>query len=221
MVCNDLLLDEVTGVTNITNQNLTTTKCYYNSGSCYSFYLHYVFEYEPVEKNRILNCSWEEEKNCTEILGEDILFLNNITLLTNGSFNYTGEDYAGWHYRNETYEYIQPPEDYRMFQKGCTDKVKSFCFEAEEFENETTGEKEWTEREDWQINVTAIKEEKEKGRKAYVDCQYYTCNKALDDEKPCNHMFNDKHLLGSSYGMIPQLSLLLLTSICSISLCPL
>ena len=31
-----------------------------------------------------------------------------------------------------------------MFQKDCTEKVKSFCFEAEEFENETTGEKEWT-----------------------------------------------------------------------------
>ena len=31
-----------------------------------------------------------------------------------------------------------------MFQKGCTDKVKSFCFEAEKFKNVTTGQDEWT-----------------------------------------------------------------------------
>ena len=59
--------------------------------------------------------------------------------------------------------------------------------------------------EDWQINVTAIKEEAEKDRKAYVDCQYYTCNKALEDGKPCNHMFNGKHLL--SRGFIPRAGL--------------
>ncbi|KAL5268427.1 hypothetical protein ACHWQZ_G002329 [Mnemiopsis leidyi] len=204
VACNDLLLDNITGVTNITNTDVTSTKCYYDAGRCYSFYLHYTFEYEPVLKTRVLNCSWEDKKNCTELEDEeDRLFLNNVTLLENGTYNYTGEDYAGWHYWNETYEYIKPSEDYRMFQKGCTDKVKSFCFEAEKFKNVTTGQDEWTKAEDWQINVTAIKEEREKGRKAYMDCQYYTCNAALQDGKPCNHMFNGKHLLSRGFATQP------------------
>ena len=52
--------------------------------------------------------------------------------------------------------------------------------------------------ETWQINVTNIEELKKSGKKAYIDCQYYTCNKTLEDGTPCNTMRNDKHLLSSA-----------------------
>ena len=58
--------------------------------------------------------------------------------------------------------------------------------------------------EDWQVDVTAIKEDAEKGRKIYMDCQYYTCNTALQDGKPCNNMFNGKHFLSRGFVVQPE-----------------
>lgn len=201
--------------------NTTKVKCYYDWSLCYSFYLHYTFTYAPVKKNKTWECAYKhqkkqrpkvkkfQEKECTEINGTNITHLANFTDLENPyhffpnkTYNFTATGNYIWEYIIEFYEEVPEPVNFMHFQKGCTDRNRSMCYNKIEkvkrdVNNSKTGKLEKKEfiipAEKWQIDT--VNGSKKYG--TYYDCKYLSCNSSNECNSDTSIDTKGKHKLSA------------------------